>query len=334
MTLQTKADTVLKPTSAKPVRIGTRGSILALAQASELRARLMAAHDLDENCFSIDVISTAGDRIQNRALNELGGKGLFTEEIEDRLLSDDLDIAVHSSKDMPTVLPDGLELSTILPREDPTDAFLSHKAKRLEDLPHGAVVGSASLRRQAMIKRLRPDLQLVNLRGNVDTRIRKLGKGIVDATLLATAGLNRTGLSEHITSRLPVETFLPAVGQGAVCVEVCCRRTDIKDFLAPIHHRETGLCLWAERAFLRELDGSCRTPIAAFASIEDDIMSFRGMVLSTDGQTAFGTSRTLAAPDAASVTALGREAGQTIRDEAGEDFLANIIHNQHILETR
>lgn len=334
MTLQTKADTVLKPSSAKPLRIGTRGSILALAQASELRARLMAAHDLGEDCFEIEVISTAGDRIQNRALNELGGKGLFTEEIEAQLLSGELDVAVHSSKDMPTILPEGLELSTILEREDPTDAFLCHKAGRLEDLPHGAVVGSASLRRQAMIRRLRPDLKLVNLRGNVDTRIRKLAKGVVDATLLATAGLNRTGLSEHITRRLSVETFLPAAGQGAVCVETCCHRADIKAFLAPIHHHETGLCLLAERAFLRELDGSCRTPIAAFASIEEDVMSFRGMVLSTDGQTAFEAARTLEAPCDASAAALGREAGQTIRDEAGQKFLSDIIHDQKILETR
>lgn len=334
MTLQTKADTVLTPTSTTPLRIGTRGSILALAQARELRARLMAAHDLSEDCFAIEVISTAGDRIQNRALNEFGGKGLFTEEIEEKLLSGDLDIAVHSSKDMPTVLPDGLELSTILPREDPTDAFLSHKAKRLEDLPHGAVVGSASLRRQAMVKRRRPDLKLVNLRGNVDTRIRKLADGAVDATLLATAGLNRLGLSEHITSRLSTDVFLPAAGQGSVCVENSTRRTDIKNFLAPIHHPETGLCLWAERAFLRELDGSCRTPIAALATIEDNLLSFRGMVLSTDGQTAFETSLTLEAPDDTSAAALGRDAGQTIRKEAGDAFLNEIISNQHVLETR
>ncbi|MCL4146537.1 UNVERIFIED_CONTAM: hypothetical protein GTU68_001271 [Idotea baltica] len=294
----------------------------------------MAAHDLTEDCFAIDVISTAGDRIQDRALNELGGKGLFTEEIEERLLSGELDMAVHSSKDMPTVLPEGLELTTILPREDPTDAFLSHKAKRLEDLPHGSVVGSASLRRQAMIKRRRPDLKLVNLRGNVDTRIRKLADGDVDAALLATAGLNRTGLSQHITSRISTDEFMPAVGQGAVCVEVCCQSTDVKEFLAPIHHYQSGLCLWAERAFLRELDGSCRTPIAAFATIEDDILSFRGMILSTDGQTAFETSRVLKAPDDTSAAALGKEAGQAVRKEAGESFLKEILFSQHVLETR
>lgn len=334
MTLQTKADTNLTPTNARPIRIGTRGSLLALAQANELRARLMAAHDLTEDCFSINVVSTAGDRIQDRALNELGGKGLFTQEIEEKLLSGELDMAVHSSKDMPTNLPDGLELSTILPREDPSDAFLSHKANCLEDLPQGAVVGSASLRRQAMIKRLRPDIELVNLRGNVDTRIRKLANGDVDATLLATAGLNRLGLSRHITARLSPETFLPAVGQGAVCVEVCSEFGQIKKFLAPIHHQDTGICLLAERAFLRVLDGSCRTPIAAFASIANNMMTFRGMVLSTDGQTAFDRSCVLEAPDDASAAKLGREAGLALREEAGESFLNDIINNQHILETR
>lgn len=334
MTLQTKADKLLKPTNTEPLRIGTRGSSLALAQAHELRARLMAAHDLSEDCFAIDVISTAGDRIQDRALNELGGKGLFTEEIEERLLSGDLDMAVHSSKDMPTVLPDGLELSTILPREDPTDAFLSHKAKSLEDLPLGAVVGSASLRRQAMIKRLRPDLKLVNLRGNIETRIRKLADGVVDATLLAAAGLNRVGLSHHITTRLSIDNFLPAAGQGAVCVEVCSNAAAIKSFLAPIHHRETGLCLLAERAFLRELDGSCRTPIAAFAMIEDDVMAFRGLVLSTDGQESYEVTRKLAAPDETTAADLGTEAGKAIRDQAGDEFLSAIVSSLLVLETR
>lgn len=334
MTLQTKADTDLTPTSTEPLRIGTRGSPLALAQAHELRARLMAAHDLSEDCFAIDVISTAGDRIQDRALSELGGKGLFTEEIEQRLLSGELDMAVHSCKDMPTVLPDGLELSTILPREDSTDAFLSHKANSLEDLPLGAVIGSASLRRQAMIKRLRPDLKLVNLRGNIETRIRKLADGKVDATLLAAAGLNRLGLAHHITTRLSIDAFLPAAGQGAVCVEVCSSAAAIRSFLAPVHHRETGLCVVAERAFLRELDGSCRTPIAAFAMMEDDVMAFRGMVLSTDGQQCYEVARTLAAPDETTAAHLGTRAGQTIRDQAGDGFLSAIANSPLVLETR
>lgn len=339
MTLQTKADTdpdltPFPPSPTRPLRIGTRGSPLALAQARELRGRLMVAHNLPENCFAIDVISTAGDRIQDRALSELGGKGLFTQEIEDRLLSGDLDLAVHSSKDMPTVLPDGLELSTFMPREDPSDAFISPKAERLQDLPEGAVVGSASLRRQAMVRRLRPDLQLVNLRGNVETRLQKLSDGVVDATLLATAGLNRLGLSHHITSTLPPDSFVPAVGQGAVCIEVRSNATDVKEFLDPIHHRETALCLLAERAFLRELDGSCRTPIAGHAHISDGAVNFHGMVLSTDGQEAYEVFTSLDSPDEESAFTLGKRTGEDIRDKAGDDFLAEILKRPTTLETR
>lgn len=339
MTLQTKADidlkpTVLRPSAIRPLRIGTRGSPLALAQARELRGRLMVAHNLAENCFAIDVISTAGDRIQDRALSELGGKGLFTQEIEDRLLSDDLDLAVHSTKDMPTVLPDGLELSTFLPREDPSDAFLSPKAKCLEDLPEGAVVGSASLRRQAMVRRLRPDLKLVNFRGNVETRLQKLNDGIVDATLLATAGLNRLGLANHITSILQPDSFVPAIGQGAVCVEVRSNAVNVKAFLEPIHHRETALCLLAERAFLRELDGSCRTPIAGHAYISANTMHFHGMVLSVDGEEAYEVFADLQNPNELNCAAIGQKAGLDIRAKAGNDFLAAILESPPTLETR
>lgn len=339
MTLQTKADTQtdltsLRPTPTRPLRIGTRGSPLALAQAKELRGRLMIAHDLSEDCFAIDVISTAGDRIQDRALSELGGKGLFTQEIEDRLLSGDLDLAVHSSKDMPTVLPEGLELSTFMPREDPSDAFMSPIAARLEDLPQGAVVGSASLRRQAMVRRLRPDLKLVNFRGNVETRLKKLADGKVDATLLATAGLNRLGLSQHITSTLQPDSFIPAVGQGAVCIEIRSTAADVKAFLEPIHHRDTALCLLAERAFLRELDGSCRTPIAGHAKLIGADMQFHGMVLSVDGQEAHEVFASLNNPDESSVIAMGQQAGHDIRDIAGEAFLTEILKTPATLETR
>lgn len=338
MTLQTKAEidpvlATLHPSPTCQLRIGTRGSPLALVQARELRGRLMVAHDLTEDCFTIEVISTAGDRIQDRALSEVGGKGLFTQEIEERLLSGDLDLAVHSSKDMPTILPDGLELSTFLPREDPSDAFISPIAERLEDLPQGAVVGSASLRRQALIRRLRPDLKLVNLRGNVETRLRKLADGKVDATLLATAGLNRLGLSNHITSTLSPEKFIPAVGQGAVCIEVCSKASDVKAFLRPIHHQETALCLLAERAFLRELDGSCRTPIAGHAHITGDKMQFHGMVLSVDGQSAHEIFADLMSPDETSAAALGQHAGLEIREKAGEAFLTEILKSPPTLET-
>lgn len=339
MTLQTKADiepdlNLLRPSPTRPLRIGTRGSPLALAQARELRGRLMVAHNLPENCFAIDVISTAGDRIQDRALSELGGKGLFTQEIEDRLLSGDLDLAVHSSKDMPTVLPEGLELSTFMPRENPSDAFISPKAERLEDLPQGAVVGSASLRRQAMVRRLRPDLELVNLRGNVETRLQKLGDGVVDATLLATAGLNRLGLSHHITSTLQPDEFIPAVGQGAVCIEVCTKAADVKAFLEPIHHRETALCLLLERSFLRELDGSCRTPIAGHAHMVDGDIRFHGMVLSNDGQEAHEVFSNLKNADEASAVAMGKQAGEDMRAKAGAAFLNEILKSPPTLETR
>ncbi|MET0170065.1 MAG: hydroxymethylbilane synthase, partial [Aliihoeflea sp.] len=192
------------------IRIGTRGSALALAQAEETRARLMAAHGLSNDAFEIVVISTSGDRIQDRPLSEAGGKGLFTKEIEEALLSGGIDIAVHSSKDMPTILPDGLELSCFLEREDVRDAYIGRAAPKLEDLPHNAVVGSSSLRRQALIRRLRPDIDVVLYRGNVQTRLRKLAEGVVDGTLLANAGLKRLKLDHVITELLDVESFPPA----------------------------------------------------------------------------------------------------------------------------
>jgi len=201
------------------LRIGTRSSVLALAQAAETRARLMAAHGLPEEAFAIVAMSTSGDRIQDRPLAEVGGKGLFTQEIEEGLLAGRIDIAVHSSKDMPTQLPDGLELSAFLPREDVRDAFIGRTAKRLTDLPEGAKVGSSSLRRQALIRRLRPDLRVETFRGNVQTRLRKLDAGEVDATLLALAGLRRIALTDVVTELLPVDQFPPAPGQGAICIE-------------------------------------------------------------------------------------------------------------------
>src|ERR1700676_5088435 len=201
------------------LRIGTRGSPLALAQARELRARLVAAHGLAEAAIEIVVIRTSGDRIQDRPLSEVGGKGLFTKEIEDALLNRTIDLAVHSAKDMPTLLPDGLMLAACLPREDVRDVFISRKAASLCELPQGAVVGSASLRRQAMVKRLRPDITVVPFRGNVETRLKKLDDGVVDATLLALAGLNRLGRAPAATSILDIDSFLPAVGQGAIGIE-------------------------------------------------------------------------------------------------------------------
>ena len=222
----------------------------------------MAAHDLPEAAFAIEVISTSGDRIQDRPLSEAGGKGLFTKEIEEALLAGRIDIAVHSSKDMPTVLPEGLVLSAFLPREDPRDAFIGKTAKSIMELPEGATVGSSSLRRQALILRMRPDLKVVIFRGNVQTRLRKLHEGIADGTILALAGLKRLGLQSIVTDLMPLEKFPPAPGQGAICIESRIGDRRIDEMLAAINHVPTAQALACERAFLGALDGSCRTPIA------------------------------------------------------------------------
>lgn len=267
----------------QPIRIGTRGSRLALAQAEEVRARLMAAHDLPSDAFAITVISTSGDRIQDRPLSEAGGKGLFTKEIEEALLDGRIDLAVHSSKDMATHVPDGLELAAYLPREDVRDVFIGREARRIADLPHGARVGSASLRRQALLRRLRPDLELVIFRGNVQTRLAKLAAGEVDGTLLALAGLKRLGDEAVAGEILDAERFPPAPGQGAICIETRAGDARILSLVAAVDHADTHGVLQAERAFLAVLDGSCRTPIAAHGTLEGDHFRFHGMILTPDG---------------------------------------------------
>lgn len=299
------------------LKIGTRGSALALAQAHETRARLMAAHGLPEEAFEIVVITTSGDRIQDRPLSEAGGKGLFTKEIEEALLSGRIDIAVHSSKDMPTVLPDGLELSAFLEREDARDAFIGRDAPRLVDLPQGAVVGSSSLRRQALIRRLRPDIEVVVFRGNVQTRLRKLEEGQVAGTLLAYAGLRRLGLADIVTDLLPEKEFPPAPGQGAICIESRIGDDATLKLLAPIGHEATGQALACERAFLATLDGSCRTPIAGHATIENGRISFSGMILTPDGRQVHEIE---AEGPVAEAVQLGQDAGRRIRARAGPDF--------------
>jgi hydroxymethylbilane synthase len=301
------------------IRIGTRGSPLALAQARLVRAAFAAAHGWHEDAIEIVTIRTSGDRIQDRPLSEAGGKGLFTKEIEEALLGRAIDLAVHSAKDMPTVLPDGLMLAACLPREDVRDAFISRKAASLRDLPHGAVVGTASLRRQAQVKRLRPDLSTIVLRGNVETRLRKLDAGEVDATLLALAGLRRLGLVDHVTALLDIDTFLPAVGQGAVTIEVRIDDARTRDLLAKIDHADTSVALACERAFLAVLDGSCRTPIAGHATLQGDSLRFRGMILRPDGSEAFETSRSGSRKDA---VALGADAGAELKARAPADFFA------------
>jgi hydroxymethylbilane synthase len=299
------------------LRVGTRGSPLALAQARMVQAALARAHGWSEDAIEIKAIRTSGDRIQDRSLAEAGGKGLFTKEIEEALLLEQIDIAVHSAKDMPTVLPDGLMLAACLPREDARDAFISRKAASLRELPHGAVVGTASLRRQAMVKRLRSDVSVVVLRGNVETRLKKLDAGEVDATLLALAGLKRLGLTQHATALLDADQFLPAVGQGAVTIEARIDDAQTRDLLAKIDHADTSVALDCERAFLAVLDGSCRTPIAGHAVLDGERLTFRGMILRPDGSEAFETSRAGNRRDAA---ALGADAGAELKGKAPPDF--------------
>lgn len=303
----------------KPFRIGTRGSPLALAQAHETRDRLIEAHDLAMEDFEVAVISTKGDRVVDRPLSEIGGKGLFTEEIEAQLADGRIDFAVHSSKDMPTVLPDGFDLSAFLPRENVRDAFIGRTAKTIAELPEGAVIGSSSLRRQALIRRMRPDVSVVPFRGNVQTRLRKIEQGDVDGTLLAMAGLRRLGIADVATDVMEPETFPPAPGQGAICIESRVGDDRVNTLLAAINHRETQIALSCERAFLGRLDGSCRTPIAGLARIEHGSIRFSGMVLTPDGQTAHTVSCSGQADDA---VALGRSAGDDIRSKAGADFFA------------
>ena len=302
------------------LRLGTRGSPLALAQSRMVRAELAKAHGFDPERISMEVIRTSGDRIQDRPLSEVGGKGLFTPEIEEALIAGSIDFAVHSSKDMPTVLPPGLILTAFLPREDPRDAFISRKAKSVAELPRGATVGTSSLRRQAMMKRLRPDLVIVPLRGNVETRLRKLDEGVADVTLLALAGLKRLGLAEHATAILGVDDFLPAVGQGAIGIEARESDTRTRDMLSAINHTDTFDALAAERAFLAVLDGSCRTPIGGHATIAGGRLKFRGMIVKPDGSEAFEASREGNVGDAEK---LGADAGGELKGRAGPDFFAH-----------
>jgi hydroxymethylbilane synthase len=307
------------PSNAPLLRIGTRGSPLALAQAHELRARLASAHECDAEAIAIVVICTTGDVIQDRPLSEAGGKGLFTKEIEEALIAGTIDVAVHSAKDMPTVLPPGLGIAACLPREDARDVFISRGATSLAGLKPGAVVGTASLRRQALVKRLRPDVDVVTLRGNVGTRIAKLEAGTVDATLLALAGLRRLGLADVATALLDVDEFLPAVGQGIVAMEIREDDANTRAQLARIDDQAASIALSAERGFLAVLDGSCRSPIAGHATVANGEVRFRGMILRPDGSEVLECQRV---GGVAAAEALGRDAGAELRGRAPPGFLA------------
>ena len=305
------------PSPSSPLRIGTRGSPLALAQAYETRKRLTNALNISEDSFEIVVISTSGDRILDRPLKEVGGKGLFTKEIEQDMLDGKIDIAVHSMKDMPVEQPDGLTLGCYLPREDVRDAFVSSRYKNVNELPSGSKVGTSSLRRKAQLKFSRPDLEVVEFRGNVQTRLKKLKDGVATCTFLAMAGLNRLGLEEVAKSTMNPNEMLPAIAQGAIGIEWREEDEQISDILKKIHHEETGQRLNTERAFLAELDGSCQTPIAGLAIIEGSSLKFTGQVLRTDGsesisETAFG--------DIEDGPRLGREMAQKILSQAGPEF--------------
>ena len=311
------------PTPAKPLNIGTRGSPLALAQAYETRARLSAAFDLPHGAFNIVVIKTTGDDRAlidaDKPLKTLGGKGLFTREIEQDMIDGKIDIAVHSMKDMPTLQPNGLVLDTYLPREDVRDAFISPRATGLADLATGTVVGTSSLRRRAQLKLRRPDLEVVEFRGNMQTRLQKLDNGVAEATFLAMAGLNRLKMDEVPKYAIEVNDMLPAVAQGAIGIERRIDDTRAADMLAAIHDLQTGQRLAAERMFLKTLDGSCETPIASLAELDGDTLRLRGEVLRPDGSKNITGDMTGTIADG---PAMGAEMARKMLDQAGDDFFS------------
>ena len=309
------------PSLASPLKIGTRGSPLALAQARETRARLMRAFDLPQEAFGICVIKTTGDNRSlidaDIALKTIGNKGLFTREIEEAMLAGRIDIAVHSTKDMPVAQPDGLTLDVFLPREDPRDAFVSLRYDSIAALPEGAIVGTSSLRRRAQLLAKRPDLNVVEFRGNVQTRLKKLADGVADATFLAMAGLNRMGMEGSAVDAIELDDMLPAVAQGTISIE---RRTDdlrARDMLAAIQDANTGQQMAAERAFLEALDGSCETPIAGLAVMEGDQMWLRGEILKPDGTQVFTGERCGPVTEGAT---MGLGLAQELLNQVGPDF--------------
>ena len=300
------------------LRIGTRGSPLALVQARLVQGLLAEAHGVPPEAIEIRPITTSGDRLTEAPLSEVGGKGLFSKEIEGALEAGEVDLGVHSSKDMATKLPDGLVLAAFLEREDIRDAFISLTAQSLDDLPQGSKFGTSSLRRAAQILRYRPDLVIVPFRGNVDTRLRKLREGVADATLLAVAALNRLGRPGQITACLDPGRFPPAPAQGAIGIEIRASDTRTAELVAPLNHAPTATAVTAERALLAALDGSCRTAIGVTSHLAEKTIVLDGEILSPDGQTTIAARH---AGPAAAPGAVGHELGQMLRDKAGSDFL-------------
>ncbi len=308
----------------KKLKIGTRGSPLALAQARETVNRLLAAYpdQLKKEDLEVVIIKTTGDRIQDRSLSSAGGKGLFVKEIEESMMNGDIDIAVHSMKDMEIHLPDGLVIDCYLPREDARDVFISASGKRMKDLPPGSLVGTSSLRRQAQVLHHRPDLNVDIFRGIVETRLRKLRDGVADATLLAYAGLKRLGKEDVITEILEHDVMLPAVAQGAIGIEHRHGDDEVAEMLGTINDPDTHVRVTAERAMLAVLDGSCRTPIAGHATLDaTGNIALSGAVYSPDGQQCFNSQKTGRRQDA---VALGQIVGKEIRTLAGEDFMTSL----------
>jgi hydroxymethylbilane synthase len=304
--------------SAPFLRIGSRGSALALVQARLVQGLLATAHGVPAERIEIRTITTSGDKLPDAPLSEVGGKGLFSKEIEAALEAGEIDLGVHSSKDMATSLPDGLVLGAFLEREDIRDAFVSLSVKTLDEMPMGAKLGSSSLRRSAQMLRHRPDLTIVPFRGNVDTRLRKLREGVADATLLAVAGLKRLGRESEITAYLDAEAFPPAPGQGAIGIEIRAEDGRASDLIKVLDHIPTSISVRAERALLGALDGSCRTAIGAVSRIDGQRLMLKGEILSPDGRLEISGSLAGTIADA---EALGHELGQILRDKAGSDFL-------------
>jgi len=305
--------------SSRPLRIGTRGSPMALHQTGVVRDRLLEAHPhlAASGAVEIVTIRTTGDRVQDRRLADIGGKGLFTKEIEEALFAGRIDLAVHSLKDVETWLPDGLDIACVLARDDPRDAFVSMRAPNLAALPKGASIGTASLRRQAQLLRRRPDLRVMPIRGNVDTRLKKLDAGEVDALVLALCGLERLGKAGEATEILSREVMLPAVGQGVLAIECRVADDELRRLLAPLHDPGSAACAAAERAMLAALDGSCRTPIAGLAELEGDRLVLEGLLLKPDGSAEIRARR---AGDVGDARHLGTELGGELRRRAGSGF--------------
>ncbi len=303
----------------RPLRIGTRGSAMALHQANLVRERLIAAHPglAEPGMIALEVIRTTGDRVQNRLLAEIGGKGLFTKEIEQALVDRRIDLAVHSLKDMETFLPPGLAIACVLPRDDPRDALVTRDGAGLAALPQGARIGTASLRRKAQLLRRRPDLAVTPIRGNVDTRIAKLSADEADGLLLALSGLRRLGKGDAASEILSADVMLPAVGQGALAIEARADDAELGELLLPLHDTASAACVGAERAMLAALDGSCRTPIAGLAELAGAELRLRALLLTEDGSS---ERRAEDIGGVADAEALGREIGARLRRDAGPQF--------------